>query len=212
MRRGFSLVEMMIALALTAVAIAIMSEGVRRAIDFEQSLTGVRQEREVQTATLEAVRARLERLVPATRPATGNETESAEILFAGDAQRLVFVAADPGYPSIAGLYEYRLILSGPSEADDETGPATPRLTVFRRRLTDIAAFNTDRGEPAQSWELPLPKALTFRYIAPSGGSSDGWTDRANYPALVMLETGDAEFAAMTASLPQPRPDDEETSE
>jgi prepilin-type N-terminal cleavage/methylation domain-containing protein len=212
MKRGFSLVEMMIALALTAVAIAIMSEGVRRAIDFEQRLTTVRQERELQAATLEAVRARLERMVTATRPSSTSEEDNAETLFAGDRHRLVFVAADPGYPSIAGLYEYRLILSGASVTDAESGNAAPLLTIFRRRIIDLATFNTDRGEPAQSWELPLPREMEFCFAGHSGNESETWSDSANFPALVMLSADEVGFASLTVALPRPAPNREEAPE
>ncbi|GJL97573.1 MAG: hypothetical protein DHS20C06_13900 [Hyphobacterium sp.] len=212
MKRGFSLVEMMIALALTAVAIAIMSEGVRRAIDFEQSLTHVRQERELQTATLEAVRTRLEHLVAATRPASAGEEDSTETLFDGGPDRLVFVAADPGYPSIAGLYEYRLILSANAASETDSADAAPLLTIFRRRLVDLATFNTDRGEPAQSWQLPLPREMEFRFAGRSGDESDTWSDSSNYPAFVMLLAEDNDFASMTAVLPRPRSRREEAEE
>lgn len=212
MKRGFSLVEMMIALALTAVAIAIMSEGVRRAIDFEQRLTTVRQEREMQTATLEAVRARLEHMVTATRPTSGGEDDNTETLFAGDRNRLVFVAADPGYPSMAGLYEYRLILSENSATDSAAEDAAPLLTIIRRRLVDLATFNTDRGEPAQSWALPLPRKIEFRFAGPTGDEFETWSDRQNFPALVMLSADDADFAVMTVALPRSRPSREEAAE
>ena len=214
MKRGFSLVEMLIALALTAVALAIIAEGVRQTVNFEQRLAEVRQEREAELSTLEAVRGRLERLVPAVRPAEGEG--EAEILFDGQAQSVVFIAADPGYPSAAGLYEYRLRLTGGDDDEEtgegaESGPQTPQLIVFRRPITDLGQFNQPSREDFRSWTLPLNGPLSFGYATGDGSPSPTWQDNAAYPSRIILEGDETDLPAITINLPRPRPEREEES-
>lgn len=212
MRRGFTLTEMLIALALTAVAITIISEGVRHTLNFQRQLQDVREERETQTVTLDAIRSRLEHLVPATRP--GDTNGEAEILFDGQAQRLVFLAADPGYPSAAGVYEYTLELAGgESEGSEDADVTTPQLILHRRMLTDLENFDRPSGEDVAFWELPLSQPLSFGYAAAGGSPSPGWQDTAAYPALITLASSDSDYAALSVLLPRARPEEnEETPE
>ncbi|WP_394693771.1 type II secretion system protein J [Hyphobacterium sp.] len=208
MKRGFTLTEMLIALALTAVAITIISEGVRQTLNFQRQLQSVRGERETEAVTLEAIRSRLEHLVPATRPGDGND--EAEILFNGQAQRLVFLAADPGYPSAAGVYEYTLELVGSSDdaaQDDEI--VSPQLILHRRLLTDLDEFDRPSRAEIAFWELPLSQPLSFGYAAAGSTPSPGWQDTAAFPALVTLQSGDADYAALTVLLPRQRPEENE---
>jgi len=211
MNRGFTLTEMLIALALTAVAITIISEGVRHTLNFQQQLKSVREERETQSVTMEAIRNRLEHLVPATRAAETNGEE--EILFDGQAHRLTFLAADPGYPSAAGVYEYTLELIGgddDSDASSEEAAALPQLILSRRLLTDLTEFAQPSREDGGSWVLALSHPLSFGYAAAAGSSSSEWQDTATYPALITLEEDGVEHAALTVLLPRAR--QEETPE
>lgn len=205
MRRGFTLTEMLIALALTAVAITIISEGVRHTLNFQRQLQDVREERETQAVTLDAIRSRLEHLVPATRP--GDTNGEAQILFDGQAQRLVFLAADPGYPSAAGVYEYTLELTGSEGEGSEDGEATtPQLILHRRMLTDLENFDRPSRGDVAFWELPLSQALSFGYAAAGSSPSNNWQDTATYPALITLASSDSDYAALTVLLPRARPE------
>jgi len=208
MKRGFSLTEMLIALALTAVAITIISEGVRHTLNFQQQLQAVREERETQTVTLEAIRSRLEHLVPATRP--GEINAEAEILFDGQARRLVFLAADPGYPSAAGVYEYTLELTGGEDDADDNNADVPQLILSRRLLTDLAEFARPSSEDSGDWVLPLSAPLSFGYAAAGGSPTSEWQDTSTYPALITLEEDSVNHAALTVLLPRAR--QEETPE
>ena len=204
MNRGFTLTEMLIALALTAVAITIISEGVRHTLNFQQQLKSVREERETQSVTMEAIRNRLEHLVPATRAAETNGEE--EILFDGQAHRLTFLAADPGYPSAAGVFEYTLELIG-GEDDDvsrEDEAAVPQLILSRRLLTDLTEFAQPSREGGGSWVLALSHPLSFGYAAAAGSSSSEWQDTATYPAIITLEEDGVDHAALTVILPRAR--------
>lgn len=204
MKRGFTLAELLIALALTALAIAIMSEGVRRTIDFQSRLETVRQDRETTIAISAALRSRLEHLVPAMAQAD-LETEAPSALFSGTADRLAFIAADPGYPSRAGLYEYRLTLM--AGAAEENDAATPQLVLRRRPITELTDFGQASGPAFQRWELPLTGELAFRYGSAPDRLQSAWSATGSYPAYVALVSGDDEQPVMMTALPRLRPDD-----
>ena len=196
MKRGFTLTEMLIALALTAVAITIISEGVRHTLNFQHQLQSIREHRETQVVTLEAIRARLEHLVPAKRPG------EAEILFYGQPRHMVFLSADPGYPSAAGVYEYTLYLTGGE--DEDSAPAPPQLILTRRALTDLGEFARPSPGETRSWTLPLSEPLIFGYAAAGASPAATWQDTASYPALVTLTAEGSIVPALTVRLPRAR--------
>ncbi|MEE2525565.1 prepilin-type N-terminal cleavage/methylation domain-containing protein [Hyphobacterium sp. HN65] len=211
MKRGFTLAELLVALALTALAIGVMSEGVRRTIDFQQRLETARMDRESQTATLNAIRSRLERLVPASLPAAA-EGEQSTILFEGSAARLAFVAADPGYPSRPGLYEYRLEILSPDNTDG--APDSPAILLSRRGLSALDEFGTAEGPPFQSWELELTEPLTFSYGNDARSLQSSWQERQSFPAYLAFLTEDGGLPAILVTLPRaaPSPDPEAAGE
>lgn len=201
MKGGFTLTEMLIALALTAIAITIISEGVRHTLNFQRQLQAAREQREAQIVTLEAIRSRFEHLVPAERPdEAGGETG---ILFAGRPRSMIFLSADPGYPSAAGVYEYTLELTGSDDGDGEES-APPQLVLSRRPLTNLDDFARPSRGQTQSWSLPLSEPLVFGYAAPDGSPVPAWRDTARYPGMVTLTASGREFAALTVLLPQAR--------
>lgn len=202
MRRGFTLAELLIALALTAIAIAIMSEGVRRTMDFQERLEIVRTERDTLIASSSAIHSRIEHLVPAVRP-DQDEGGSPQALFSGDARRMTFIAADPGYPSRAGLYEYRLELIAPDDDTDSVEAAILRLS--RRPIADLADFSAATGSAFQSWDLPLPGELAFRYGSSPSRLQPDWTDAAGFPHYVAMVSENADLPVMLTRLPRQAP-------
>lgn len=197
-RSGMTLAELLVALLLTGLALAITAEAVRRTLEFQTQLQSVRIAREDAGAALNAVRSRLERLLPLTWPgsaggaAGGGEEET---LFEGSAEHVAFIAADPGYPARAGLYEYRIAVEAAGE--------NRRLVLYRRALNDPAAFGRDDGEAFESWLLIETGAeAVFEFARAEGGWSAGWSGEPGYPALVRLSfTGEAAPADMIARLP-----------
>jgi prepilin-type N-terminal cleavage/methylation domain-containing protein len=206
MKRGFTLAELLIALALTALAVAIMSEGVRRTIDFQARLEESRTDRETLIAASAALRSRLERLVPAiAEPAS--EEAAPRLLFAGSSESLVFIAADPGYPSRAGLYEYRLTLISAEAEDNDTG--TPVMVLRRRPITELADFGQATGTAFQSWDLPLSGDLVFRYGTSPDQLQASWQQAGSYPGFVALVATNDEQPLMITPLPRLRPEGED---
>lgn len=209
MRRGFTLAELLVALVLTALAIGVMSEGVRRTIDFQQRLEAVRMDRENQSATLNAIRARLERLVPASLPADAEGGDDT-ILFEASATQIAFLAADPAYPSRPGLYEYRLEILTADDGEEAAEASLIRLS--RRSLSALGEFGTAAGMPYQSWELDLPSPLAFRFGSTAGSLQSVWQETTRYPAYVGLVEEDGDIPAILITVPRAAPSEEPEEE
>lgn len=230
-RGGFTLAELLVALALTALAVGVVTEGVRRSLAFEARLAEARDDRESVTAALAALRSRLETAVAATapqadtgpaRPApvsppeqpTGAAENAAEpagpaqeeaVLFEGGSAVMVFLAADPGYPARPGLYEYRLAVTA---AGDGEAPLHA-LVLSRRALNDLSEFAA--GGEAQSWTLmTASEPMQLSYAGSDGGWRGDWQDDTALPAQVRIEFGGEDGPPpFIASLPALPPEAEE---
>tara|TARA_R110002072_G_scaffold94046_2_gene208176 strand:+ start:276 stop:962 length:687 start_codon:yes stop_codon:yes gene_type:complete len=218
-RAGFTLAELLIALLLTAVAMGVIAQGVRHALDFQERIKTVQRDREQINAGLAALRARLERLTPIlaeeapdTRPSdaqisppAGTE-DDASILFSGTATRLRFAASDPAYPSTPGLYEYEINIES-TESDDEDGHF---IALTRRPLFDLAEFGRQTGG-AQSWTLLNSRAApTLSYGSGEAGWQSSWTQHDAYPHRIRLEFDDPQQPPLVVVLPRAIAPREET--
>ncbi|MEE2565723.1 prepilin-type N-terminal cleavage/methylation domain-containing protein [Hyphobacterium marinum] len=214
-RRGFTLAELLIALVLTALAMGVVAEGVRRSLDFQARIETAQIDRVSRNAALGALRTRLERLVPLTEEAGADAdsvtTENEEtILFSGTASGVRFAATDPAYPSTPGLYAYDIFVEAGGEDD------APVFTVLlhRRALYDLAEFNqTPEGsEPLtlfQSADEPR-----FSYASGDGVWLSAWSREDVFPSHVRLEFAEGGAAPLVVALPraaEPLEEDEDTS-
>lgn len=188
-RAGLTLAELLVALFVSALALGICAEGVRRALSMHGAIETARAERESFSAGLGAARERMERAVAVAAPGPDADSQR-RALFHGDSDGLVFVAADPGYPSIAGLYEYRIAAAA--------GDGEFSLILMRRPFLDVAGFNED-GTELDSWPLAaLGTAPRFHFAGPDGGWREDWRDEPALPALVRISI---EGAYIIARLP-----------
>jgi len=204
-RAGFTLAELLIALTLTAFAMTIVAEGVRRSLDFQARINAARNEREIMQAGLAAFRSRVERLLPVTPPDTeflaptgeavdavetsqAEEDQSPTILFIGQPAQMRFVATDPGYPSTPGLYEYRISVAS---TDDDANNSEPlnQLVLARRPMLDLETFGEARAGQ-EDWVLLTTSAMPeFSYSENGSAWQGNWSSRDNYPAFIQLEFG-----------------------
>lgn len=202
-RRGFTLAELLIALVLTALAMGVVAEGVRRSLDFQARIETAQRDRVSRIAALGALRTRLERLVPLTLESgsspDGITTESGEtILFSGTASGLRFAATDPAYPSTPGLYAYDIFVEADSE--DETPAYAVRL--HRRPLFDLSEFSrmSEGGEPLTLFEsVAEPR---FSYASGDGVWLSAWDREDAFPSHVRLEFAEGGAAPLIVALPR----------
>ncbi|MCH8490692.1 MAG: hypothetical protein LAT81_12290 [Oceanicaulis sp.] len=203
-RAGLTLAELLVALFVSALALGICAEGVRRALAMHGAIETARAERESFSAGLGAARERLARAVAVTAPPRDGESEL-RALFHGTPDGLAFVAADPGYPSIAGLYEYRIAASSSDGAFS--------LVLMRRPFLDAADFDEAGPEP-DSWPLASAGAAPrFHYAGPDGGWREDWRGEPALPALVRISMDAASVIARLPAAPdQPEAEPDENGE
>jgi Tfp pilus assembly protein PilE len=208
-RSGLTLAELLIALAITAMALGVATEGVRRVMSFQSGLDERRLLRDEVGAGLAALRVRLERSLAVSREAADEESE--EFLFQGGTDGFRFVSADPGYPSQAGLYEYRVALAeGGGRANEGAG-----LSLSRRRLTALEDFAAHE-EGFETWPLVERSAeWRFAYGGEDNDWQEAWAPGGGMPYAVAIYVEEDGPPVLLQLLGAPRPglpDEEEDGE
>ena len=174
---GFTLVEMLVSLAVVAMAALLMAIGVgRMGLDLSLSRRGDARLDDVVTAQF-ALRQRIELTFPAKDPQTGNTLEFAGL---GDSIDFIGKAPDNVGPDVLNRYRIRL-------AHDGT------LTLYR--VSTLTTTIDPRQPTTDGWAaVPLVKgvrALAISYFgARQGNNGNGWQDawvhRQTLPRLVRL--------------------------
>jgi general secretion pathway protein J len=187
---GFTLIEMLVALALLALAAVLMLEGLQSgqrlwAGEAARTLRG-----ESVEAAQTALRARIERL----RPTTRFDADASYADIEGTDSRLIFIAPPPKAERPASVRRYRLMLnergdlvlgSAPPQVDVEAGAVYADQTLLRDvEGLDISYYGPDPkdGEPAwrSSWlhRAAPPELVRVRLTLQA-------TDRRVWPELIV---------------------------
>jgi general secretion pathway protein J len=175
---GFTLLEVVVALSLLAVAITLGLGTLRAATQAtaRAEATAQREER------LRAVQGLLRRQVGGAMPmAMAIDPESGEAqLWLGESDEIEFVAAMPGYLSRGGPHVQTLTI--------ESGPDGRRLMFQHRMLTPDGALEPER-EPAVLLDGIAEASFQFRSLddrGRAGSWQDEWRLRASLPPQVRL--------------------------
>jgi len=171
---GFSLIEMLIALALLAVIAAILVAGIT---DARRALGAV--DRRSAQAAVAPVQAVLQRLIKEARPAPdGSRTPDPERAFIGKPDRLSFVSSFVPQGQYGGLRRYDIGL-------DASGPGSRRL-MMQHRL-DLAATAPAPPDDTRTVLLDGVEALRVRYFgALDQDTPPAWHDSWRHPVTVPL--------------------------
>lgn len=160
-QRGFTLVELLIALAIVGALLAILMGGLR------VGLAAWRQgdDRAAAHAHLRSLAELVTRSIAAAFPyrQAGPEGGEPRIQFEGEEGRLAFVTFSPPFPLPAPVAFTAVSLS--------TGRgAQPGLAIREKALPNAEPF--EEGEPLFADESVT--ALAFRYLRPEGGWEERW--------------------------------------
>lgn len=181
---GFSLLELVIALALLAVIAALLLAGIA---DARRALSAV--DRRGAQAAVAPVQAVLRRLIKEARkearPAPdGQRPPDPDRAFAGRPDRLSFVSSFVPQGQYGGLQRYRIGL-------DATGPGPRRLVMAQERVPPAPNPPTPR-DGGGTVLLDGVKALHVRYFGPLDPDTppawhDTWNHPVNLPLLVSVD-------------------------
>lgn len=177
--RGFTLLEVLVAITIFSLVIAVLYAGYRLGMRSWES--GERTQAAV--SELRLAGSFIRRHAGETFPLAISERRAWRLWFQGEPERLVFITAMPAYLGQGGMYEMTL------EVDDAEEDST--LTVSRRLLHPDA----EAGRPGvDDGPRPLVEGLesaTFDYFgitAEDGVASwhRSWVDQPRLPQLVRL--------------------------
>lgn len=180
-KRGFSLVEVLVALSLLAVLMAFLFGSLsfgRRALQMSAQTE--------RAASVAAVQLALENLLSRTEPLLiAGANRRRKLVFEGRSDRLAFVANLEGRTTLAGLYVVE-ILAAPESDGRTVSSLHLTQTLFRLRSAENVG-----GLPSYRRTLLTEiDSLTFRYFGPGGSSHDEWLDewidRSELPKLVEM--------------------------
>lgn len=188
--RGFTLLEVLIALALVATILVIAFGGLRVAL---ASLRRGEDRAEVQQH-VRGVALTLARAIGAAYPYRGAPGPAAEavILFSGSPARLEFVTQSPPFPAAVPIAFTAVII-----ALDES-PERPGLVIRQRALPNRSPFT----DAAPVFRDPSVTALAFQYMDDGGGWRDAWDGRSeNAPPRAVRVAVGATLDRRTQTLP-----------
>lgn len=176
---GFSLVELLIALALLGVIAAFLAAGIA---DARRALSAV--DRRGAQAAVAPVQAVLRRLIKEARPRPEDpHPPDPKRAFVGEPDRLSFVSSFVPQGQYGGLRRYEIGL-------DAAGSGSGRLVMKHRLALDAAVpMQLDGGSTAL---LDGVEALRVRYFGPLDQDAapawhDSWRHPVNLPLLVSVE-------------------------
>lgn len=176
---GFSLVELLVAMALLAVILVLVFDGLHTGTRVWERIDRRVDAAEQMRTTQRFIRQRLEEAVSANR----TPLEAGGRAFSGEAQAMTFVAPLPGRSGAGGLYRFRLY-AAPFE--DAT-----RLLVEYRPYDPRGDAEPDQVDPQRVSLQDDVAGLEFSYFGDDGvtgqpGWQGQWQDRDELPGLVRV--------------------------
>lgn len=173
-QRGFTLIELLVGLTLLGLVVVAVTGSLRIGISGTDRVT----ERAARTDDLRAVHGFLREHLEAARPLRWREQGGSRLAFAGEAERLSFVADMPAYPGVGGLYKLTLLRQNAE-------------IVLSRELTEgrSPGFDLARGE--RHVVLRDVRSFNLAYYGAVPGEReprwhDVWNDGNAFPELIRI--------------------------
>jgi type II secretory pathway component PulJ len=177
---GVTLVEVIVALAITMLTLAIAAGGLRLLSGSGERGAQVIARHDIVARGVDVLRRDIERL----ERVVGKRGDSTEFVFRGDAANLRFVAIEPPFPSEPGPY---VIVYTIAQRRD-------RAVLTRERAPFQRNGDIDRLQTADSVAvLEGPYRLRFLYLDRKDGRErwlPQWADSSRLPLLIALEVSD----------------------
>jgi general secretion pathway protein J len=185
-QRGFTLVEMLIALSISVLLVTLVYAALR---------TGMRSWEATQQQVARSDDQRigwlfLERTLNQTRPVADPHSDQNTPLFEGHAEALRFVADMPSYLGLGGLYLVELLPESNADGD--------RLILRRTLMSRYRLQGPDAEDnPQQAVLAPHLGEVRFAYYgtddnANEPGWRDQWLAQTSLPSLIRIDIRDAD--------------------
>ena len=161
--RGFTLIELVLALSIVAIMITLLSGGLRvglRAWQRGEERAGVLQHARSMTQLLQEA---LSGTYTYRGQADKDNTQNQVVLFQGEAGRVSFVTVSPPMPLLAAIPFVAVTLS-------MDGGKAPGLAIREKALPNFNPFEA----VAPSAVDPSITAIRFRYLRDEGAWEDEW--------------------------------------
>lgn len=174
---GFSLAEMLVALAVTGLVALVLATGIARIGQAARRSATV----ESNAARVAQAQVRLRQQIERAMPLSDPQNPGSAVDFRGTAAMAEWIGAPGDAAAPDAAWRYRL-----ARGADGT------VALYHRNSLDPGA--ADRAPSLAGWQAePLlgdTAGLELSYFGPAGGSApgwqDGWTARANLPLLVRI--------------------------
>lgn len=196
---GVSLVEIVVALAVIALTLALAATGMRLLAHSGERGARLVARHDILSRGVDVLRRDIERL----ERAVWKRGDTTEFAFHGDTARLTLVAIEPPFPSEAGPYFIVYTIERRAGGDVLKRERAP----FKAATTDILSLPTQDSVAV----IEGPYRLRFLYL---DRKDDGvrwlarWSDRHRLPSLIALEVTDLAGAALPPIMFRPRLDAE----
>ena len=181
--RGFTLIEVLISIALLSIAFSLLLNGFR----FTIKAWDAGEVASHRMSDLQVVHRVFNNMLGRAFPVTIADDSDPLFAFEGDPHSLRFAAFLPPYPASGGLYTIELFLR--SEDEDE-------LLIMKRTAFDEERFFEESPGGEETILLKTKRDLSFAYfngIAGEAEWSNHWERTNQYPRMVKLAFGDGEY-------------------
>ncbi|MEM1410498.1 MAG: prepilin-type N-terminal cleavage/methylation domain-containing protein [Pseudomonadota bacterium] len=177
--RGFTLVEMLVALVVLGLAMVAVNEGLRFSAKALGRVSGEAEAAASRTVGLSTIR----RLIGDAYPLVlaGETDGEVDIVFEGSDDNLVFPAFLPGYVSQGGLYLIKVRIKNKGSGSV--------VELFRAPFDRVGSRPNLAGDEP-SLLITSDQRLKFSYQSATDDSPSGaWTDERAYPDMIQLIEG-----------------------
>ncbi len=170
-RSGLTLAEMMVALIISSIALAITAQA---AATLHQWTTRLDKAHDTNAEAVVLYHF-VERVLSEALPLSRKNEDGMAALFEGDANAIRFVRAEPGYPSRAGLYQYYLFARATADGQWD-------LVLHRELFGEAAQFGSLEN-PTELVVYTGDAAPAFSYFGANGWQG-AWSQGDTSPQLV----------------------------
>lgn len=188
---GITFIEIVVALVVIALALGIAVAAMRLLVHSGERGARLIARHDILSRGIDVLRHDIERI----ERATWKRGDAREVIFHGDAGRLIFLAVEPPFPAEAGPYFIAYAIRQGRDGATLTRERAP----FQSSVVDLQQVRTEDSVAV----IEGPYRMRFLYLARNDAEGRWlaqWSDPADLPGLVALEISNLAGGAATPLL------------